>query len=394
MKLSDAQIELRASIAAGNAVLLTSSSGMGKSQMLYAEFEHLKAKNAEQGRTMGLGIIFAATQTPPDLVGFQFKGDRTYVREIPGPNGEKVKVEEKVTVSDPSVPLWMMSVPHGNDPGHMPAWYYDQFFLIIDEYGQGEADVKRACAEIFLNGGTAPWYLPQGSVRVAASNKGANYGVTKDFDFCIARRTEIPITPDIKGWLDYADKPYRHQGREWLVMPVTRAWAAIHPEVVFEPEPAKQGPWCNPRSLCAADRYLQAKAEASGGSVNPSDPNIIETLAGTIGMGATMSLMGHMQFALELPSYKTVIADPMGTPIPTRADLIMLMAYQLAGRTLANDLGPVVQYVQRLPKDMAVTFVSSLLRRNYKEMVAHPAMQGWIAKNATLVAVIASMSQN
>ncbi len=99
-----------------------------------------------------------------------------------------------------------------------PAFMYDKFFLLIDEYGQGEADVKRAMAEIFLNGGTAPWYLPQGSVRVACSNVGARYGVTKDFDFCIARRTVINITGDADVWLeDFASKPYMHQGREWMV---------------------------------------------------------------------------------------------------------------------------------------------------------------------------------
>jgi hypothetical protein len=26
---------------------------------------------------------------------------------------------------------------------------------------------------------------------------------------------------------------------------------------VFEEEPKVQGPWCNPRQLCAVDRYIQ-----------------------------------------------------------------------------------------------------------------------------------------
>jgi len=115
-------------------------------------------------------------------------------------------------------------------------------------------------------------------------------------------------------------------------------------------------------------------------------------VAGTIGMPATTSLVSHLQFRLELPSYDSVVADPAGTPVPNKADMQMLMTYELASYAKPADLGPVITYIQRLPKDMAVTFVSSLLRRDYKQMVNVPAMQAWINKNAALVSVISSLS--
>lgn len=376
MNLRDAKKELLASAKAGNAVLLKSGSGIGKSQLCRQVFEHMAGENKEE--KWGYNVIFAATQTPPDLIGFQFKGERTF--------GEGTAAKT-VTITDPSVPLWMISTEG------KPAWMYDKFFLVIDEYGQGEADVKRAVAEIFLNGGTSPWYLPPGSVRVACTNSGARYGVTKDFDFCIARRTEIAVTGDVEVWLsDFADKPYIYQGKVWQTLPVVKAWAAIHPEILFEAEPKEQGPWCNPRALCSLDRYLQMKAEANNGVI-PTDPGTMEIAAGTIGMPATQSLIGHLQFRLELPSYADVVADPDGTPIPTKPDLLMLMAYELAGYAKVEHLAECITYMQRMPKDMAVTFVTALLRRNYKDHINTPAMQGWINKNASLVSIIASLSK-
>jgi hypothetical protein len=104
-----------------------------------------------------------------------------------------------------------------------------------------------------------------------------------------------------------------------------------------------------------------------------------------------------LQFRLELPSYADVITDPDGTPVPTRADLQMLMAYELAGYTKAADLAPCITYIQRLEKvakDMGVTYISALLRRDYKGIVNQPAMQGWISKNATLISIIHSLSSN
>ena len=118
----------------------------------------------------------------------------------------------------------------------------------------------------------------------------------------------------------------------------------------------------------------------------------MSAIAGTIGMPAATSLLAHLEFLTQLPSYNDVVADPVNTPVPARADLQMLMAYQLAGSTNVADLGPCIQYIQRLPKDMGVTYISALLRRDYKGIVNAPAMQAWINKNAALVSVIASLA--
>jgi hypothetical protein len=215
--------------------------------------------------------------------------------------------------------------------------------------------------------------------------------VTKDFDFCIARRTVINVTGDVDVWIeDFADKPYKHQGREWNVMPVTKAWALAHPEVLFEKEPDKQGAWCNPRTITAFDRYMQIKTEIDG-KLDPSDPMLLEAGEGTIGMPATQSIVQHLQFRLELPSYDTVCKDPAGTPVPQKADLLMLMAYELAGLVKAPDLAPVLTYIQRLPKDMAITFINAALRRDYRGLINEPPMQGYIKKNSALLAIIAGL---
>lgn len=379
MNLTDAKRELLRSARAGNAVMMTSGSGLGKSSICREAFGELKAAGEAKGEKWGMGVIFAATQTPPDLIGFQFKGEKDY--------GDG----KKITVTDPSVPLWMLSVPHGDDPGGKPAWMYDKFFLLIDEFLQGEADVKRACAEIFLNGGTAPWYLPPGSIRVGCTNKGARYGATKNFDFVLSRYTEISVEGNADVLLTYLDKPYVYQGRVWQTMPVTKAFVKAQPDVPFEPEPKEQGPWCNPRTLCSADRYLQMAAEDNGGVVPHEDPAVIQVLAGTIGMPATTALTQHLTFLTQLPKYEDVVADPTGTAIPQRADLMMLMAYQLAGFAKQEHLAECISYVQRMTKDMQVTFISALLRRDYKGLINTPAMQAWINKNAALVSIIASL---
>lgn len=382
MNLRDVTRQLQANIMAGNAVVLKGPPGFGKTDLMAKLASWFK--NQHPGKRVGFSCFFMATQTPIGFTGLPWKGERSWTAADGTVN--------KYTVTDPAIPGWFMATCM--ETGEvLPANIFDAVFLVIEEWGQGSPETKRAGAEVLRAGGTPPYYLPQGSARVALTNIDARDGVTKEFDFIIGRRAELEVTGDVNVWIeDFADKPYNWQGKRWEVLPVTKAWAMQHPEVLFEPKPEKQGPWCNPRSLTNADRYVQMAAYMNGGDIPTKDSGFVEALSGHLGMGAAVSYVSHLEFALELPHYEDVVRDPKGTPVPSKADLQMLMAYELAGRTKAPDLAAVIQYVGRLPKDMSVTFVSSLLRRDYKAIVMEPAMQAWISKNAHLVSIIASLS--
>ena len=379
MTLREARRELLAISTAGNASIIDSPSGYGKSSMTRQLFEYLRERDAPQGIRWGYGSCFLATQTPPDLVGFQHFAMREFTH-----NGKSITLP----ITEASVPMWFIS-----DEG-IPATLYDRYFLVLDEYGQGEADVKRSAAEILLNGKVGPWQLPMGSVRVACTNLGVRYGVSKDFDFCIARRTSLSISKSTDVWLeDFAEKPYFYQGRVWQTLPVVKHFAKQNPEILFEAEPEKQGPWCNPRTLCSADRYLQVAAEQNDGKIPAESYTLMESLAGTIGMPATNALINHLQFLLELPPYEDVVKDPVGCGVPAKPDMQMLMVYQMAHYVQKQHLAECITYINRFPKDLAVTFVTSLLKRDYKSVINEPAMQAWVNKNAALVHLVNGLAR-
>lgn len=364
--------------------ILISPSGIGKSHICWQAAQTIQ--QMEPNVRWGYGVIFAATQTPSDIIGYQFKGEKVF--EI---NGER----KAICITEPSCPLWMIGVPVSDPNGEpRPAWLFDKFFLVIDEYGQGEPDTKRSLAEVMLNGGTSPWYLPPGSMRVACTNEGSRYGVTKDFDFAITRRSEIRIHGDASITADHLDKPYTYQGRVWQTLPVVKTWMRT-PEgatALFEKEPEKQGPWCNPRSACAADRELQVLSNFGKDKLPVDDPFCIELLAGTMGMPATQSLVKQIKYALELPRYSEIVADPQNTPVPVKADLMMLMAYELANNAQPDDMPQCLAYMKRLQKkDLEVTFATALMRRDYNSFVNTPAFVAWCNQNAAIVALMASL---
>lgn len=372
MNLREARKHVLADFQAGNASILKGPPGYGKTDLAMQLFQDLKA--LYPGKRIGVGVCFIATKEAVDAGGLPSKATRTW-KDI---NGNDITVN----VTAPTCPEWFMSTEG------LPAFAYDLFFLILEEWGQGSAESKRAFAEILRVGGTPPYFLPEGSPRLALSNVDKADGVTKEFDFIIGRRTEKTVTGDVVCWLeDFANKPYKWQGKVWNVMPVTKAFAQAKPDVLFEAKPKVQGPWCNPRSLTMWDRYAQIIANDNKGVIPHEDGGFREASMGYIGAPAIQAMGTFLQFRLELPPYEDIVADPEGTPIPDKVDLKLLLAYEVAARALREDLDPIIKFVKRFRSDMSVTFARALLSRDHTFINEKP-MEAWIAKNASLVNVL------
>lgn len=357
---------------AGNAVLWYSDPGMAKTACSFDLFKMMQA--TRPGTNGGMCRVFMATQTDVDAPGLPWKGSKVV-------NGKTY------TVTENAMPTW------GICTDGEPAICKDWVLLVMEEWGQGSAETKRAFASVMLEQGVPGFYLPQGSNVLLLSNVSASDGVTKEFDFVIGRRNQVAIAKSIKVWEDdFASKPYQHNGSTYTVSNLLRSWANTHPDEFFGDKPKVQGPWSNPRSQTSNDRYMTAAFEAEG-KYPLDDPHFIESVSGTIGMPAAQSLLETAKFAMELPSYQSVVADPENAMLPKKADLTMLMAYKLAHEAEGADLSAVLKYMGRMPKDMSITFVTSLMRRDYKQFFENPALLAWVSKNATLLSLIQTLAQ-
>ena len=385
MNLLQVPKQLSRNFRAGIATRLVGDSGMGKSSIVLQTFWKWHAEGAAIGRKRGLIIVFAATMSPIEDMGIPFKGTRTFVL----PDG----TTREMTVTDPTVPLWCMTIL----PEVKPAMCWDDVMLFVDEIDKAGPDTSRGLSEIMLSGKNGYWSLGENSVRVSAANEGGRYGSQKRFDFEISRVSHIKVDGNIDVTVDHLDKPYVWAGTQWQTMPVTKMWAKGHSEIVFAGPPKDQGPWCNPRTMCSYDRYLQEVMADNNGVLPLQDKDELAAMAemgaGMIGMSATSSFIATLQFKLELPQYEDVIKDPTGTPIPKKADLLLLMAYELAGRTQPAHIAEVLQYVGRMPSGMTTTFAQALLRRDYKNLINLPPMQAWVQKNSAIISVMEALSR-
>lgn len=346
---------------AGKTLEIRSSPGRGKSEFtksLPGKMEKLT------GKKWGFASCFLATMTPTDLMGYM----------VP------IKDEHGHVLSQFSLPSWFQT--SNPETGYLDGKLASDFehgILFLDEFGQGESDVKRASAELMLNKQLGPHRLPNGWMVIAASNfANDRSGVTKDFDFLINRRTILEISDDLQSWENWA---FSHG-----VNPVLIAFANQNSQVVFSAGvPDKQGPWCTPRSLVTLGKIFEHMKDANGDL--PVDSSAVEIAHGTIGAGASAQLFAMIKLGQQMPKFDDIVASPMNAMLPKAPDAQMLVCYRLAAAVNDKNVDPVVTYMERMPKEFSVTFAKAAVRRD-NELVNTEAFGKWCTRNATLMSAL------
>lgn len=336
----------------GAAIYLRSAPGRGKTSTIIDAVPRI---GRALDKNLGLVTINGPLLTPADTVGYLV------------PTTIDGRVESSYTS-----PFWWRTVEGKR------LEEYDGGVIFIDEMDKADTDVKKVIGEMALSGRCGPHKLPDGWVVWMAGNRqGDRSGSTKELDHLINRRFEIDVTDDIAGWEVWALKNNVH--------PSVVVFALANAQVVFpDKTPEKQGPFCTPRSLVATSRLLVTLGD--NGDI-PTDTDAIEVAAAGIGHAAAAQLFATLRLESELPSIESILGNPGKAKLPSKPDAQMLCCYKLASLSDAQNLDPIITYVERLPADFAVTYAKAVITR-LPMLLAAPPMLAWCKRNSSLMAVI------
>ena len=375
MRLSDLRPVAIDLMNAGITLVYESEPGRGKSSWGHQFVRYLSERD---GFEWGASWLFLATQTPTEMLGYNYKGERYW-----NDNGKLVPPGTKgiapTAVTEPTLPLWMLT-----DKGK-PLWAHRRGILFLEEYGQGEGDTKRASAQLVYKRELGPFRLPghdtpgEGWTIIAFTNNADHRsGVTKNYDFVINRVCWLTGTDDIVGTLDALARAN--------VLPQIQAFAHQHPEIVLQKGvPAKQGPWMTPRTTEMASNYMEEEFKRSGQL--DLGPISQEVVAGMVGTETAMTMFNFVRLETETPSIEEIVKDPRGAPLPQSLDARYLVCFQLAHRVTEKNAEKVLVYVDRLGKEFAVTFAKSACSR-MPLLAMTPSFTAWAQGNSSLMALM------
>lgn len=338
-------------------VYLKSAPGRGKTSVMTSAPAMISKLT---GKNIGLVVISGPLLTPADSIG--------YLVPKKGVTSEGNEIMESVYTD----PFWFRTREGKR------IHEYDGGIILVDEMDKADVDVKKVIGEAALTGRLGPHMLPEGWVIWMAGNRQSDRsGSTKELDHLINRRMEIDVDDDPESWAEWAN----NNG----VPPLYKAFALANPQVVWSPGvPEKQGPWCTPRSLVEAAHYHATIAQ--GGDL-PDDPATNEEIMGMIGDAAAGQLMAFVKLEREMPKFEDIVSRPNDVKVPAKPDAMMLIAYNLAHRVDMDTIDPVIAYVDRMPKEFAVTFGKAAVARNTR-LITSKGMMKWISQNASLMSQI------
>jgi hypothetical protein len=353
MQMTQLERVLPALIQAGNSIEIVAGPGTGKTALSRRIPAIMKKAT---GRDYRISEIFCPNVEYTDLAGLGYKKEIEH-------NGKTL------SISDPTVPEWCRL----SDGSFI--WDHEFGIVVLEEIGQASAEVRKTLANLRLEGRINGWQLPPGWAVIALSNRSSDRsGVTKQYDHEINRRVEIHLDADLDGWVEWAHEAGMH--------PLLINFAQQNPHIVFsESVPDKQGPWCTPRSLEKLGdtfRFMSGDPETL-----PMDAVANEIAAGWIGEAASAQLVATIRLANEMPSFKDIIRDPGECRVPDAPDAQMLVAYKLAAMVDEDTFDPVMRYIDRMPKEFALSFLKGACKRN-KDLVNTDTFSTWALANTSL----------
>lgn len=351
---------------AGITVEITGASGIGKSEIVEQTADALSQRD---GFEWGLGRHFAATWGPQDVTGVMLFRDE----EIVMADGTK----KMVPVSKFSMPPWML------DDNGIPLNNYKRGICVLEERDKAPAEVKKALANVELQGGIADWRFHDGIGVIVLSNDASSsrQGSTKDFDFCINRKALLTGTASVSGWVDWATR----NG----IDPYFVSFAEQHPDVVFSGTvPEKQGPFCTPRSLVRFSKVAKYMMDEDG-HVTDKD-GMLEIGAGMIGGAAANDVMVWLSMRDQVPSWPEIVKDPKKCKVPENVAGQLMVAHQCAFNVDDKTIEQAVTYMKRLRPEFHLTFAKSATRRNFRLVNSKPFTK-WTSEEPQLVALLNAM---
>jgi hypothetical protein len=341
----------------GASYYFTSEPGRGKTSVI-RKFKTIM-KRVDPERKYGIALINGANFTLMTAMGFM----------IPE------KDAKGVTTSVFTRPYWFYDIEDGK-----PLDEYDGGLIFVDEYDKMGVDEKKIVGEAALTKRLGNHNFPPGWVAMFAGNPvSSRSGSTRDLMHMVNRRIEIAIKDDVESFKTWAI--------EHFLLPEVITFAEENPQLLFEPLPADQRPYCSPRSLHQTDIHLKSLMRSFGAERIPVDPLTQEEVAGGIGVPASAQLFKTIRLGQEVASYEDVLAKPETVTLPSRPDGKRLLTYKLAQRVTEAHAPRILLCMQRLEQEFQTIFVRQAIQANYKLAFVDEVAQ-WCQQNAALIAVL------
>ncbi|TCU34099.1 AAA family ATPase [Rhizobium azibense] len=295
-------------------------------------------------------------------------------------------IDQRLTTLEP---VDLRGLPHIKDgaaiwanPSILPDEKRDgpRGILFLDEINAAPASTQAACYQLILNRRIGEYRLPPGWRIAAAGNRQSDRASAQRMPSALANRfAHIDVVPDVAPWADWAIATNRH--------PAMIAFLRFRPQLfhlmpgvalddgdIKLSMPADARAFPTPRSWTDAANYADRDAEMRQ-----------PLIAGRVGVGPSVEFEGFIRTFLDVPSIKTILADPAGAKVPQGPGALFAVSAALARAATPINYGAIMEYIKRIPKAYEVLTAVDSQKRN-KSLAETGAWVSWCGRNTAVFA--------
>lgn len=331
VKISQAIRMISAYIEARLVPMLVGSPGCGKSQIVHQIAEKYNLKLID---------IRLSQCDPCDLMGFP---------HIEGQKADYLPMKIFPIEGDP--------IPDG----------YSGWLLFFDEFNGGALAVQKAAYKIVLDHMIGTHNIHKNVAMVCAGNLDTDNAAVEVMSTALqSRLCHLELQVDTQEWLSWASEnkiDYRITG-----------YMGFKPGNVytFKPDHSDDTYAC-PRTWEFANRLMK--------TMPLDNDDMLPLMAGTLSEGVAREFLAYCKIDDELPKIAQIVAAPETIKVPDEPSVLYAMAGSIGHNATADNLGQLMKYVVRLPKEFQVVCLRETLRRNMA-LLSHTAVQKWITTSA------------
>lgn len=338
---------------AGTSLMLLGSPGIGKSSIIREWPEMLSGLYGEE---FGWFEIYPALGEAPDAKGYMI------------PAKDKDGKAISVFTYPPYLPSreYLEKHPRG--------------VLNIEEFDQCAPDMAKALAQLIYEKKIGEYKLPDGWWVVSSSNRTKDKsGAVRQLMHIVNRQRRIEVANDIDGLCAWMEARSVH--------PMLIAFTRARPSVVFtDAVPSSPDPFCTPRSLVSAAKFIQTTVDNDNMDFRISDFDQM-MVAGDIGQAAAAELFGFAEVRDVLPTRVEIEETPAKAKVPpaSRLDALFAVNELIVSSATAKTMDAYMVYIARVSPQMSVATIKRLIAKNPLAAIESKLLREWISKNQNLL---------
>jgi MoxR-like ATPase len=246
---------------------------------------------------------------------------------------------------------------------------YNGWILFLDEFNSGNKQTEAAAYKLVLDREVYKHKLHSMCFIVAAGNLITDRAiVNQQSPATTSRMSHYRLKIDHNMWIDWA---HTHEIDHRIISLIKFKPSLLH---MFDPAKNDLTFPC-PRTWAFASKIVLGQDKI--------DRIDSIRLAGTIGEGAAAEFRSYSQIYMRLPTIEQILNDPLaGWTVPTEASEQYAITTMFSHNISEANIDKMILAIGRLPMEMQVVTFKDIYKRAI-HLKKHPAIEEWVATHAS-----------